>query len=75
MITRIRNLPAHNQTFSYPHTITILTDFANPQIDACQQVPKLQNPTYHYTEEGIYQIWDTYLHPPLDNPVKKAVLC
>ena len=61
MISKTWNLPGRSQIFSDPQTIKILTDFASPQTDACQQVPRLQNPTYCYTEKGIYQIWDTYL--------------
>jgi len=77
MINRTWNLPGHNQTFSYHQTIKILTDFTNPQIDAHQRVPKLQNPTYRYTEDGTYQIWDAYLWltPTTAQLSQKAILC
>ena len=36
---------------------------------------ELQNPTYQYTEDGIYQIWDTYFCSclPLDSSVKRQL--
>lgn len=73
VISKIQSSPGHNQTFSYPQTIKILTDLINPQINTHQPGPKLQNPTYHYAEGGKYQIWDTYCgsRPLSDNSVKR----
>ena len=77
MINGTWNLPGHTQTFSYPQTIKILTDFIDPQINVLRPVPKLQNPTYRCTEEGIYQIWDTcvWLTPTIGRFSQKAILC
>lgn len=77
MVNRTCHLPGHNRTFSYPQTIKILTEFTNPQIDAHQRVPKLQTPTYRYTEDGMYQIWDAYLWLTATTAqlIQKAVLC
>ena len=69
----------HDQTFSYSQTIKVLTDLISLQINTQQlgPKPKLQNPPHHYTKDGIYQIWDTYLWvlPTIGQLSQKAVLC
>lgn len=77
MINGTWNLPGHNQTFSYPQTIKILTDFIDPQINVLRPVPRLQSPPYRYTEEGIYQIWGmcVWLTPTIRRLSQEAILC
>ena len=70
-------LPGHKQTFSFNSTAQILTRFALSQVDHKQQVPKVKSPTYRYTQDGLYQIWDEYiwLTPTSGQLSQKDTLC
>lgn len=69
--------PGHNQTFSFNTTAQTLTRFALSQVDHEQQVPKVKSPTYQYTQDGLYQIWDEYiwLTPTSGQLSQKATIC